>query len=89
MESVIKESTSLYFEIDDCITELLKARLDKDTDKEHEAICKMESLEINTMQHLSWLVGELKGDSLIKWQTGEPHEDGEYLVSCRSLKRTN
>lgn len=81
MESVIKESTSLYFEIDDCITELLKARLDKDTDKEHEAICKMESLEINTMQHLSWLVGELKGHSLIKWKTGDPKEDGEYLVS--------
>ena len=84
MESVIKESTSLYFEIDDCITELLKARLDKDTDKEHEAICKMESLIVGTMQHLSWLVGELKGSSKIKWQTGEPKESDIYFVTTSS-----
>ena len=33
-----------------------------------------------TMQHISWLVGELKGHSHIKWQTGEIKEVGEYIV---------
>lgn len=80
MESVIKESTNLYYKIDDCITELLKARLDKNTDKEHEAICEMESLLVGTMQNISWLVGELKGCSKIKWNTEEPKDVGEYLV---------
>lgn len=80
MESIIKESTNLYHEIDDCITNLIKARLDKDIDKENEAICCMESLLVSTMQNISWLVGELKGSSNIKWQTGEPKESGYYLV---------
>lgn len=81
MESIIKESTNLYYEIDDCITELLKARLDKNTDKEREAICEMESLLVGTMQNISWLVGELKCCSKIKWQTGEPKEGGFYLIT--------
>lgn len=84
MESIIKESTNLFYETDGCITKLLKARLDKDSDKEGEAIFKMESLMIETMQHLSWLVGELKGNSLIKWQTGEPKEEGWYLATCKN-----
>jgi hypothetical protein len=81
MEEIIKQSTDLYYEIDDCITTMLKARLDKDVDKEHESFFKMGSLMVETMQHISWLVGELKGNSQINWQTGEPKEEGEYLVT--------
>lgn len=86
MESVIKESTSLYYEIDDCITNLIKARLDKDTNKENEAICCMESLLVSTMQNISWLVGELKGSSKIKWHIGEPKESVLYLVTKPNLR---
>ena len=52
MKEIIKQSTDLYYEIDGCITELLKARLDKDTNKEYEAFSKMESLMVETMQHI-------------------------------------
>lgn len=83
MESIIKESTNLFYETDGCITKLLKARLDKDSDKEGEAIFKMESLMIETMQHLSWLVGELKRSSQIHWKTGEPKETGNYIVALK------
>ena len=81
MESVIEESINLYYEIDDCITNLIKERLDKNAENENEAIWNMERLMTTTMQHIAWLVGELKGNSHIKWQTGEPKENGEYLVS--------
>lgn len=83
MESVIKESTSLYYEIDDCITKLIKARLDKDANKENKARCNIESLLVSTMQHISWLVGELKGCSKIKWQRGIPIEKGQYIITTK------
>ena len=81
MDEIIKQSTELYYEIDDCITRLLKARLDKDANKENEAIYCMESLLVGTMQHISWMVNELKGNSKIQWQTGFPNIEGEYLVT--------
>jgi hypothetical protein len=84
MDEIIKQSTELYYEIDDCITKLIKAILDKDANKENEAIFDMKSLLINTMQHISWMVNELKGNSKIKWQTGEPKENGIYLVTTSS-----
>ena len=86
MDEIIKQSTELYYEIDDCITKLIKARLDKDANKENEAIFDMKSLLINTMQHISWMVNVLKGNSQIKWQTGEPKETGLYLVTKPSLR---
>ena len=80
MNEIIKYSTDLFYEIDDCITNLIKARVDKDAEKKNEAIWNMERLMTNTMQYISWLVGELKWDSKINWQTGEPKESGSYLV---------
>lgn len=81
MDEIIKQSTELYYEIDDCITRLIKARLDKDANKENVARFDMESLLNNTMQHISWIVNELRGSSKIQWHTGEPKENGEYLVT--------
>lgn len=88
MDEIIKQSTELYYEIDDCITKLIKAILDKDANKENEAIFDMKSLLINTMQHISWMVNSLKGNSQIKWQTGEPKEGGYYLITTDSGRIT-
>lgn len=60
MDEIIKESVSLYYEIDECITKMLKARLDHNNEMENEALCQMEGLMIGTMQHLSWLCAEIK-----------------------------
>lgn len=81
MNEIVKCSKELYHEIDDCITNLIKARFDKDADKENEAISNMESLLVSTMQNLSWMVGELKDSSKIRWQTGTPKESGAYLIT--------
>lgn len=60
MNEIIKESESLYYEIDECITKMLKARLEHNKEMENEALYQMEGLMVGTMQHLSWLCAEIK-----------------------------
>lgn len=55
-EHIVSSSQSLYNDIDNCITELLRARVNKNVSKEQEYLCKMESLTISTMQQLSVLI---------------------------------
>ena len=83
MNEIIKYSTDLFYEIDGCITKMIKAQLDKDADKEREVFCEMSTLLVNTMQYISWLVGTMKECSLIKWQTGEPKSHGRYLIQTK------
>ena len=52
-ERIRKEINTLYSEIDACITELLKARTDKDSEAEGKALFKMEGLMVGTLQDLS------------------------------------
>ena len=63
MNEIVRESESLYYEIDECITKILKARLDHNKDMENEALYQMEGLMVGTMQHLAWLVGVIKENS--------------------------
>lgn len=52
-ERVRKEINTLYTDIDTCISELLKARTDKDSEAEGKALFKMEGLMVATLQDLS------------------------------------
>ena len=52
-ERIRKEINTLYSEIDTCISELLKARIDKDSEAEGKALFKMEGLMVATLQDLS------------------------------------
>lgn len=52
-ERIRKEINILYSDIDACITELLKARTDKDSESEGKALFKMEGLMVATLQDLS------------------------------------
>ena len=63
MNEIIKESESIYYEIDDCITKMLKERLDHNKGMEDEALYQMEGLMVGTMQHLSWLVSVIKDNN--------------------------
>ena len=60
MNEIVRESETLYYEIDRCITKMLKARLNHNKDMENEALCQMEGLMVGTMQHLAWLCTEIK-----------------------------
>ena len=52
-ERIRKEINILYADIDACITELLKARTNKDSEAEGKALFKMEGLMVATLQDLS------------------------------------
>ena len=56
LDVIKKESNILYQEIDECITELLKARGSHDTEAEGKALFKMEGLMVGTLQHLGCIM---------------------------------
>lgn len=53
---LIKSSEVLYFDIDECISDLLKARLEHDSEAEGKALFKMEGLMVATLQQLSCII---------------------------------
>ncbi len=53
---IISESKSLYSDIDNCISELLKARTEHNSENEGKALFKMEGLMVSTLQHLSCII---------------------------------
>ena len=53
IKKVITEIDTLYYEIDKCISDLINARVRKDDFAEGQALFRMESLMVNTMQLLS------------------------------------
>ena len=55
-KELIEASKTLYNEIDECITNLLHARVNKDTNAEGMALFKMEGLMVGTLQHLSCII---------------------------------
>ena len=50
---IIEECKNLYFDIDSCIDELIKARMSHDTEAEGKALFRMEGLMVGTLQDLS------------------------------------
>jgi hypothetical protein len=59
-ERIRKEINTLYSEIDTCISELLEARTDKDSEAEGKALFKMEGLMVATLQDLSCIEDHLE-----------------------------
>jgi len=52
-EGIRKEINTLYADIDSCISELLAARTNKDSEAEGKALFRMEGLMVATLQDLS------------------------------------
>ena len=74
-ERIRKEINSLYSDIDTCISKLLKARTDKDSEAEGKALFKMEGLMVATLQDLSCIE-----DYLEKQKEQKPVEINEYEI---------
>lgn len=55
LEKIISESQRLYSDIDCCVTELLKARTEHNSENEGKALFKMEGLMVSALQYLSWI----------------------------------
>lgn len=59
-DEVISSIDALYQDIDKCIMQLIKARLEHDSDTEGQTLYWMESLMVSTQQELSFLHGYLE-----------------------------
>lgn len=53
---MLEECNRLYHEIDNCITDLVKARLNDDSKSEQKALFDMEKLMCDTLQDLSVII---------------------------------
>lgn len=76
-EKIRKEINILYSDIDTCISELVKARTDKDSEAEGKALFKMEGLMVATLQDLSCIEDYLEKQ---KEQDGEDEEDNDFII---------
>ena len=66
-EKLLDETKQLYRDIDDTISQLVKARLHHDNEGEGKAIFRMETMMVGTLQHLSCVVDLLKDVEFTKW----------------------
>ena len=57
---LIKSTRSLYFDIDTCITELIRARTEQNEENEGKALFRMEGLMVATMQQLDCIIDSLQ-----------------------------
>ena len=88
----LKESIErLYGDIDACITDLIRARLNKDAEGEGKALFKMEGLMVATEQELTcigdYLEGKFEGVAQ-SYETGfaQGHEIGEREMADKACK---
>lgn len=59
MTELVKSTKQLYNDIDACIDDLLDARFNGNESEEHLALCKMESLLVDTLQQLDCILDYL------------------------------
>ena len=57
---LIKSTKGLYNDIDSCIDELLKARVDHNQENEGKALFRMEGLMVATLQQLDCIIDSLQ-----------------------------
>lgn len=57
---LVEDTISLNYLISDCLSKLIDARLNKDHKKESEAVFNMETLMVQTMQHLDCVANYLE-----------------------------
>lgn len=59
-KEILKSLRETYFRIDDVVSELVKARLDEDEEKEGRALCRMEMEMVGVLQEISYILDRYK-----------------------------
>jgi hypothetical protein len=75
---LIKSTRALYFDIDTCITELIRARTEHNEENEGKALFRMEGLMVVTMQQLDCII-----DSLQQEQPCDICTNDKGCVTCK------
>lgn len=81
-DKLINSTAQLYSDIDCCISELIRARLHKDTALEGQMLFKMESLMVGTLQQLSCIIEHIRCKAtpvLRGWVARDMNNDLHYF----------
>lgn len=86
MKELIESTRKLQGEIQKCISRLVTARSYHDNIEEAWAIAEMERLIVCSSQQMQCHIDKLESLGIVEnWQTGEPEEEGRYLVVFQFL----
>lgn len=82
MKKLIESTKRLQGDVDRCISRLVNARQYHDKIDEAGAVLDMERLLVASAQQLQCCIDKLQDcGSVVEWQTGNPTEEGECIVT--------
>lgn len=79
MKEIFRAIDNAYSALDDCISKIVKSRLDKDRESEERALYKLEIETNGVLQDLSYIKRQLQKRDWIKVEDRLP-EVGEYVL---------
>ena len=84
MKQIYKAIDNAYSALDDCISKIVKSRLDKDRESEERALYKLEIETNGVLQDLSYIKRQLQKRDWIKVEDRLPEDATLVLVAWRN-----
>lgn len=91
---LIKSTRALYFDIDACITELIRARTEQNEENEGKALFRMEGLMVATMQQLDCIIDSLQQEQPcedlekeVEWEWVHREKQEVDLIECAEMDK--
>ena len=82
MKEIFKAIDNAYSALDDCISKIVKSRLDKDKESEERALYKLEIETNGVLQDLSYIKRQLQKRDWIKVEDALPEYEETVMVAC-------
>ena len=84
MKEIFRAIDNAYSALDDCISKIVKSRLDKDRESEEKALYKLEIETNGVLQDLSYIKRQLQKRDWIKVEDRLPEDVTLVLVAWRN-----
>lgn len=85
MKEIFRAIDDAYSALDDCISKIVKSRLDKDRESEERALYKLEIETNGVLQDLSYIKRQLQKRDWVKVEDRLPEEGKWVLISQQSV----
>lgn len=82
MKKIFRAIDNAYSALDDCISKIVKSRLNKDRESEERALYKLEIETNGVLQDLSYIKRELQKRDWIKVEDRLPEYEETVMVAC-------
>lgn len=84
MKEIFRAIDNAYYALDDCISKIVKSRLDKDRESEEKSLYKLEIETNGVLQDLSYIKRQLQKKDWIKVEDRLPEDVTLVLVAWRN-----